>query len=140
MINKIQNNRVYNQSFTSDVRMHYLTATTLGQYKKSIQKAIYRQLQALEANGENNLVNITHRYQLEADNLIKKDIIRVQVLQKDGNNVILASPVMESEISTKRQNKNKKLTFKTANIISLYKKAKQNLAPLSEDNIFSRFI
>ena len=140
MINKISNMPSYNPNFTSEVRMPYSTASTLTQYKKRVQRAIYKQIQKLENNGENNLVNISYRYEVDPNQAVGRDLLGIQILKRAGNEVILASPTVEGDICLPRVSSNGKIRHKIVNIESLYSKAKEDLLPLCNDNIFSRFI
>ena len=140
MLTNVSNTKAYRPNFTSEIRMSYSTTSTLSQYHKRVQRAIYRQLKKLEQNGEDNLVNITYRYDIEPYQSIGRDLLGVQVLKRSGDNVILASPTFESEICYPRVSDRGTISHKIVNISSLYEKAKRDMLPLCDDNIFSRFI
>ena len=140
MITNVANTQSYKPNFTSEIRMSYSTASTLNQYQKRVQKFIYRQLENLERNGEDNLVSITYRYDIDPNQAVGRDLLGVQVLKRDGNNVILASPIIESDICMPKVSKKGSVRHKVVNVNSLYEIAKKDMLPLCDDNIFSRFI
>ena len=139
MISNISNTSNYKPNFTSEVRMPYSTAVELTQYKKAIQNAIMRQIRKLEANGEDNLVNITTRstgvYPYRG-----VDKLGVQVLKRNSEKEILASPIYEFDMTYDVLTKDKQVKQKVVDIVKLYNSAKQQLQPLAKDNKFSRFI
>ena len=139
MISNISNTSNYRPNFTSEVRMPYSTVVELTQYKKSIQEAILRQVRKLEANGEDNLVNITTRstgvYPYRGT-----DKLGVQVLKRNSEKEILASPIYEFDMIYDTLTKDKKIKQKVVNIVKLYSEAKNKLQPMARDNKFSRFI